>query len=62
MSEVINEPIQKIMDDVQATMALKFDKEYNEIKFYVDSAYEHGLADGKAIAKTNILSLIQGEI
>ena len=38
--------VTKIMDDVQAKMAERFDKEFNEIRFYVDSAYEHGLADG----------------
>ena len=59
MNEKINEPIQKIMDEIQAQMAQKFDKEYNEIRFYIDSAYEHGLADGQAIAKTNIINLIQ---
>jgi hypothetical protein len=61
MTELINEPIQKIMDEIQATMALKFDKEYNEIRFYVDSAYEHGLADGKEQAKAEIINLISGD-
>jgi hypothetical protein len=55
------EAITKIMDDVQATMAQKFDKEFNEIRFYVDSAYEHGLADGKAQAKAEIINLINGD-
>jgi hypothetical protein len=54
------EAITKIMDDIQAKMAERFDKEFNEIRFYVDSAYEHGLADGKAQAKAEIINLIQG--
>jgi hypothetical protein len=55
------EAITKIMDDIQAKMAERFDKEFNEIRFYVDSAYEHGLADGKAQAKTEIINLINGD-
>ncbi len=55
------EAITKIMDDVQATMAQKFDKEFNEIRFYVDSAYEHGLADGKAQARAEIINMLQGD-
>jgi hypothetical protein len=53
--------VTKIMDDVQAKMAERFDKEFNEIRFYVDSAYEHGLADGKEQAKAEIINLIQGD-
>lgn len=53
--------VTKIMDDVQAKMAERFDKEFNEIRFYVDSAYEHGLADGKEQAKAEIINLIKGE-
>jgi len=59
MNEIINEPIAKIMDDIQASMAQKFDKEFNEIRFFIDSAYEHGRADGQAIAKQDIINLIQ---
>jgi hypothetical protein len=54
------EAITKIMDDIQAKMAERFDKEFNEIRFYVDSAYEHGLADGKEQAKAEIINLISG--
>jgi flagellar biosynthesis/type III secretory pathway protein FliH len=66
--------VTKIMDDVQAKMAERFDKEFNEIRFYVDSAYEHGLADGKEQgyvrglkegeenAKALIVAMIKGEI
>ena len=54
------EAITKMMDDIQASMAVRFDKEFNEIRFYVDSAYEHGLADGKAQAKAEIINLISG--
>jgi len=32
------EAITKMMDDIQASMAVRFDKEFNEIRFYVDSA------------------------
>ena len=52
--------VTRIMDDVQAKMAERFDKEFNEIRFYVDSAYEHGLADGKEQAKAEIINLING--
>ena len=55
------EAITKMMDDIQTKMAERFDKEFNEIRFYVDSAYEHGLADGKAQAKAEIINLIQGD-
>jgi len=54
------EAITKIMDDVQATMAQRFDKEFNEMRFFIDSAYEHGLADGKEQAKAEIINLISG--
>jgi flagellar biosynthesis/type III secretory pathway protein FliH len=68
------EVITKMMDDIQAKMAERFDKEFNEIRFFVDSAYEHGLADGKAqgyvrglkegeeSAKASIVAMIKGEI
>ena len=55
------EAITKIMDDIQAKMAERFDKEFNEIRFYVDSAYEHGLADGKKQAKKEIIDMIKWE-
>jgi hypothetical protein len=55
------EAITKIMDDIQAKMAERFDKEFNEIRFYVDSAYEHGLADGKAQARAEIINMLQGD-
>ncbi len=55
------EAITKIMDDIQAKMAERFDKEFNEIRFYVDSAYKHGLADGKAQAKAEIINMISGD-
>jgi hypothetical protein len=55
------EAITKMMDDIQTKMAERFDKEFNEIRLYVDSAYEHGLADGKAQAKAEIINLINGD-
>ena len=55
------EAITKIMDDIQAKMAERFDKEFNEIRYFVDEAYELGLADGKAQAKAEIINLINGD-
>jgi hypothetical protein len=52
--------VNKIMDELQASMAVRFDKEFNEIRFFIDSAYEHGLADGKEQAKAEIINLISG--
>jgi hypothetical protein len=52
--------VNKIMDELQASMAIRFDKEFNEIRFFIDSAYEHGLADGKEQAKAEIINLISG--
>jgi hypothetical protein len=54
------EAITKIMDEIQASMAVRFDKEFNEMRFFIDSAYENGLADGKAQAKAEIINLING--
>ena len=48
------------MDELQASMAVRFDKEFNEMRFFIDSAYEHGLADGKEQAKAEIINLISG--
>jgi hypothetical protein len=53
--------VNKIMDELQASMAQRFDKEFNDMRFFIDSAYEHGLADGKAQAKAEIINLIQGD-
>jgi hypothetical protein len=52
--------VNKIMDELQASMAVRFDKEFNEMRFFIDSAYEHGLADGKEQAKAEIINLISG--
>ena len=52
--------VNKIMDELQASMAIRFDKEFNEIRFFIDSAYEHGLADGKEQAQAEIINLISG--
>jgi hypothetical protein len=57
----MNEAITKLMDDVQAKMAERFDKEFNEIRIYVDSAYEQGVREGVAKAKTEIINMIQGD-
>jgi hypothetical protein len=51
----------KIIEEVQKGMAERYDKEFNEIRYFVDEAYELGLADGKAQAKTEIINLINGE-
>ena len=53
--------VNKIMDELQASMAIRFDKEFNEIRFFIDSAYEQGLADGKEQAKAEIINLISGD-
>ena len=53
--------IDSLMEDLQKDMAIRYDKEFNEIRFYIDSAYEHGLADGKTQAKVEIINLIQGD-
>jgi hypothetical protein len=53
--------VNKIMDELQASMAQRFDKEFNEMRFFIDSAYEHGLADGKEQAKAEIINLISGD-
>ena len=52
--------VNKIMDELQASMAQRFDKEFNDMRFFIDSAYEHGLADGKEQAKAEIINLING--
>ena len=52
--------IDTLMADLQKDMAIRYDKEFNEIRFYIDSAYEHGLADGKEQAKAEIINLING--
>jgi hypothetical protein len=52
--------VNKIMDDLQASMAQRFDKEFNEMRFFIDSAYEHGLEDGALKAKAEIINLING--
>jgi flagellar biosynthesis/type III secretory pathway protein FliH len=51
----------KIIEEVQKGMAERYDKEFNEIRYFVDEAYELGLADGKAQAKAEIINLINGE-
>ena len=51
----------KLLEEVQKGMAERYDKEFNEIRYFVDEAYELGLADGKAQAKAEIINLINGE-
>ena len=51
----------KIMEQVQKGMAERFDKEFNEIRYFVDEAYELGLEHGRANARTEIINLIQGD-
>lgn len=49
------------MDEVQKDMATRYDAEFNKIKFYVDTAYELGLNDGRRITKTEMLRFLQGD-
>ena len=51
--------IDKITEDLQKAMAERYDKEFNEIRYFIDSAYEQGLSDGRASARTEIINLIQ---
>ena len=50
----------KIIEEVQKGMAERYDKEFNEIRYFVDEAYELGLAEGRAKAKAEIINLING--
>ena len=53
--------IEALAEELQKVMAQRYDKEFNEMRFFIDSAYEHGLADGKAQAKAEIINLINGD-
>ena len=53
--------LDKIMEEVQKDMAVRYDAEFNKIRYYVDSAYSLGLSQGRASAKTEIINLIQGD-
>ena len=55
------ETINNVMDEVQKDMATRYDAEFNKIKFYVDTAYELGLNDGRRITKTEMLRFLQGD-
>jgi flagellar biosynthesis/type III secretory pathway protein FliH len=54
----------KLLEEVQKGMAERYDKEFNEIRYFVDEAYsrgvEAGLKQGKDLAKQEIINLIQG--
>jgi hypothetical protein len=52
--------IETLAEELQKVMAQRYDKEFNEMRFFIDSAYEHGLADGKEQAKAEIINLING--
>ena len=52
--------MEKIIEELQKSMAQRYDKEFGEMKYFIDSAYENGLADGKAQAKAEIINLING--
>ena len=55
----------KIMEEVQKGMAERYDKEFNEIRYFVCEAYsqgvEAGLKQGKDLAKQEIINMINGE-
>jgi hypothetical protein len=52
--------MEKIKDDLQASMAQKFDKEFNDMSALLDKAYALGLEDGALKAKAKIINLING--
>jgi hypothetical protein len=52
--------VNKIMDELQASMAQRFDKEFNEMSALLDKAYALGLEDGALKAKAEIINLING--
>jgi hypothetical protein len=52
--------MEKIKDDLQASMAQRFDKEFNEMSALLDKAYALGLEDGALKAKAEIINLING--
>jgi hypothetical protein len=53
--------IEALAEELQKVMAQRYDKEFNEMRFFIDSAYEHGLADGKKQAKQEIIDMIKWE-
>ena len=51
----------KIIEDLQRSMAQRYDKEFNDMKYFIDIAYAKGIADGVTQAKSDIINMIQGE-
>ena len=53
--------MEKIKDDLQASMAQRFDKEFNDMSVLLDKAYALGLEVGKKQAKQEIIDMIKWE-
>jgi hypothetical protein len=52
--------MEKLKDDLQVTIAQRFDKEFNDMSALLDQAYALGLEDGALKAKAEIINLISG--
>ena len=53
--------MEKIIEELQKSMAQRYDKEFGEMKYFIDIAYAEGLANGITQAKSDIINLIQGD-
>jgi len=53
--------MEKLKDDLQATIAQRFDKEFNDMSALLDQAYALGIEDGALKARAEIINLIQGD-
>jgi hypothetical protein len=52
--------MEQIKNDLQASMAQRFDKEFNDMSALLDKAYTLGLEDGALKAKAEIINMING--
>jgi hypothetical protein len=52
--------MEKIKDNLQTSMAQRFDKEFNDMSVLLDKAYALGLEDGALKAKAEIINMING--
>ena len=50
-----------LKEELQKQMAIRFDTEFNEVSALIEKAYQQGVREGVAKAKTEIINMIQGD-
>ena len=53
--------MEKIKEELQKKMAIRYDAEFTQMLDFIEQAYVQGIEDGRSSAKAEIINLIKGD-